>query len=147
MSTTTNARNPADSSRRPTTSGTKSRVPSSRVAAKERGLSSGEVIPEDSASNPPHRRSASGTSKVNGSTRGISERQKERVHLVTRENLQVRTRSPVKVPILDGGRDRTPSDLPSREGSRAAERPAPAPKKEKKALRKMHELSWCNHQV
>ena len=141
MSTTTNARNPADSSRRPsTTSGTKARVPSSRVAAKERGLSSGEVIPEDSASNPPHRRSASGTSKVNGSTRGISERQKERVHLVTRETLQVRTRSPVKAPIVDGGRDRIPSDLPSREGSRASERPASAPRKEKKALRKSHEL-------
>ncbi len=142
MSTTTNARNPADSSRRPsTTSGTKSRVPSSRVAAKERRLSSGEVIPEDSASNPPHRRSASGTSKVNGSTRGISERQKERGHLVTKENVQVRMRSPVKVPTGDGEEDRISSDLPSRQGSRATERPAPAPRKEKKALRESHLLS------
>ena len=138
MSTITNARNPADSSRRPsTTSSTKPRVPSSRVAAKERGLSSGEVIPEDSASNPPHRRSASGTSKVNGSTRGSSQRQTERVHLVTRENLQVRTKSPVKSPVGDEAEDRIPSELPSRQGSRATERPAPA-HNEKKALRKSH---------
>ena len=139
MSTTTNARNPADSSRRPsTTSGTKPRVPSSRVAAKERGLSSGEVIPEDSASNPPHRRTASGTSKVNGSTRGISQRQTERMHLVTRENLQVRTKSPVKAPVGNEEEDVIPSDLPSRQGSRATDRPAPAPRKEKKALRESH---------
>ena len=92
------------------------------------------MIPEDSASNPPHRRSASGTSKVNGSTRGISQRQTERVHLVTRENLQVRTKSPVKAPVGDEEEDRIPSDLPSRQGSRATERPAPA-QKEKKALR------------
>ena len=139
MSTTTNARTSADSSRRPsTTSGTKSRVPSSRLAAKERGLSSGEVIPEDSASNPPHRRTASETSKVNGSTRGISQRQTERVHLVTKENLQVRTKSPVKVPVGDEEEVRIPLDLPSRQGSRATERPAPAPRKEKKALRESH---------
>ena len=139
MSTTTNARTSADSSRRPaTTSGTKTRVPSSRLAAKERGLSSGEVIPEDSASNPPHRRTASGTSKVNGSTRGISQRQTERVHLVTKENLQVRTKSPVKVPVGDEEEVRIPFDLPSRQGSRATERPAPAPRKEKKALRESH---------
>ena len=124
MSTTTNARTSADSSRRPsTTSGTKPRVPSSRLAAKERGLSSGEVIPEDSASNPPHRRTASGTSKVNGSIRGISQR---------------RTKSPVKTPVGDEEEDRIPSDLPSRQGSRANERPAPAPREEKKALRESH---------
>ena len=139
MSTTINARTSADNSRRPsTTSGTKPRVPSSRLAAKERGVASGEVIPEDSASNSPQRRTASGTSKVNGSTRGISQRQTERVHLVTKENLQVRTKSPVKVPVGDEEEVRIPSDLPSRQGSRATERPAPAPKREKKALRESH---------
>ena len=132
MSTSTNARNAADNSRRPSaTSGAKSRVPSSRVAAKETLLSSGEVIPEDSASNHPHRRNASGTSKVNGGSGRFSERQ---VHLATRDNLQVRTRSPVKVPVRDEADDRIPSDLPSRQGSRPASRPAPAPRKEKKVL-------------
>ncbi|KAK3176796.1 hypothetical protein OEA41_008121 [Lepraria neglecta] len=135
MSTSTNARNAADNSRRPSApSGVKSRVPSSRVAAKERPLSSGEVIPEDSASNPPHRRNASGTSKVNGGSGRFSEWQTGRVHLATRDNLQVRTRSPVKVPVRDEADDRIPSDLPSRQGSRPAERPAPAPRKEKKVL-------------
>ena len=136
MSTSTNARNAADNSRRPSaTSGAKSRVPSSRVAAKERPFSSGEVIPEDSASNHPHRRNASGTSKVNGGSGRFSERQTGRVHLATRDNLQVRTRSPVKVPVRDEADDRIPSDLPSRQGSRPAGRPAPAPRKEKKVLR------------
>ncbi|KAL2046994.1 hypothetical protein N7G274_001012 [Stereocaulon virgatum] len=135
MSTSTNARNAADNSRRPSaTSGAKSRVPSSRLAAKERPLSSGEVIPEDSASNPPHRRNASGTSKVNGGGGRFSERQTARVHLATRDNLQVRTRSPVKVPVKDEADERISSDLPSKQDSRAAERSAPASRKEKLIL-------------
>ena len=146
MSTSSNARISADHSRRPstTTSGPKSRVPSSRVGTKERRLSSGEVIPEDSASNPRHRRSASGTSKVNGSNRTISEQQTARVHLATRENLQVKTRSPVKPSPEDGAEDKIPSDLPSRQASRAAERPVPAPWKEKKVLCELRSIRMVN---
>lgn len=130
MSTTANARNTAENSRKPTaTSGAKSRAPSSRLGARDRPLSAAEVVPEDSASNGPHKRSASAAQKMNGSTGTFGERQTGRVHLATRENLQVRTRSPVKIPRSDGVEDRV------RQSSRAVEGQAQAPRKEKKALR------------
>lgn len=137
MSTTANARNTAESSRRlSATSGAKSRPPSSRLGARERPLSSAEVIPEDSASNGPHRRSASGAHKVNGSTTTFSDRQTARVHLATRENLQVRTRRPVKVPVGDGVEDRGSKErVPTRQSSGAIEGQLQAPMKEKNASR------------
>lgn len=140
MSTSANTRSPAENSRRPsTTTGAKSRAPSSRVAGRERPFSSSEVIPEDSASNGPQRRSASGTSKSNGgSVRTFGGRQTERIHLATRDNLQVRTRSPVKATKENDMEERGSAEKPSRQGSRAAERPAPVLKKEKKALRELH---------
>lgn len=129
MSTTANARNTAENSRKPTaTSGAKPRAPSSRLGARDRPLSAAEVVPEDSASNGPHKRSASAAQKMNGSTGTFGERQTGRVHLATRENLQVRTRSPVKIPRSDGVEDRV------RQSSRAVEGQAQAPRKEKKAL-------------
>lgn len=136
MSTTVNARNTAETSTRPSaTSGAKSRAPSSRLGAKERPLSSAEVIPEDSASNGPHRRSASGAQKMNGHTTS-GERQTGRVHLATRENLQVRTRSPVKLPMGDGVEDRGSKErVSTRPSSRAVEGQAQSPRKEKKVLR------------
>ena len=139
MSTSANARNAAETSRRPSTStGAKIRPPSLRFTAKERPFSSGEVIPEDSASNGPHRRSASGMSKINGSGRSFGGRQTERIHLTTRDNLQVQTRSPGKAHAGDDVEERSPTDIPSKQGSQAAERPAPAPRKEKKVLRELH---------
>ncbi|KAK4694803.1 gamma-tubulin complex component 2, partial [Lecanoromycetidae sp. Uapishka_2] len=139
MSTSANARNAAENSRRPsTTTGAKLRAPSSRVAGKDRTFSSSEVIPEDSASNGPHRRTASGASKLNGgSGRSVGGRQTERIHLATRDNLQVRTRSPVKLPKSDIAEDGGPPNVPLDQGSRAAERPIPAPRKEKDAP-----ISW-----
>lgn len=137
MSTTANARNAAENSRRPSaTSGAKSRAPSSRLGAKERPLASAEVIPEDSASNGPHRRSASGAQKMNGSTTTSGERQTGRVHLAMRENLQVRTRSPVKVPVDDDIENRGSKERSSaKQSSRAGEGQAQPPRKEKKSLR------------
>ena len=137
MSTTANARITADISRRPSaTSDAKSRAPSSRLGARERPLTSAEVIPEDSASNGPHRRSASGAQKRNGSITTSGERQTGRVHLAMRENLQVRTRSPVKVPVGDGVEDHGSKErLSARQSSRAGEGQTQAPGKEKKALR------------
>ncbi len=138
MSSSANARSVAENSRRPsTTTGAKIRAPSSRVNAKERPLSSGEVIPEDSASNAPHRRSVSGTSKANGGIgRGFGGSQTERIHLATRDNLQVRT-SPVKLYKGDDVEEGVPADVPSRQDSRAADRQAPNPRKEKKVLREL----------
>ncbi|KAF6240962.1 hypothetical protein HO173_000755 [Letharia columbiana] len=135
MSTTANARNTAENSRRPSaTSGAKSRASSSRLGARERPLSSAEVIPEDSASNGPHKRSASGAQKRNGSTTTFGERQTGRVHLATRESLQVRTRSPVKVPVSDGIEDWGSKErVSARQSSPAVEGQAQAPRKEKKA--------------
>ena len=137
MSTTANARNTAENSRRPSaTSGARSKAPSSRLGTRERPLSSAEVIPEDSASNGPHRRSASGAHKINGSTTTFGEKQTGRVHLATRENLQVRTRSPVKVPVGDGVQNRGSKEkVTTRQSSRAGEGQAQALRQEKKALR------------
>lgn len=145
MSTIANARNTAESSRRlSATSGAKSRAPSPRVGARERQLSSAEVIPEDSASNGPHIRSASSAQKMNGSTTALGERQTGRVHLATREKLQVRTRSPVKAPMGDSVEDRGSTErVPTRRSSRAVDGKLEATKKEKRALRGFLEPETC----
>lgn len=134
MSTTANARNTAGNNKRPSAaSAAQSRAHSSRLGARERPLSSAELIPEDSASNGPHSNSASGAQKVNGSTATHGERQMGRVHLATRENLQVRTRSPTKLPVSDGVEDRGSNERDStRHGNRAAESEAQSARKEKK---------------
>lgn len=144
MSTTTNARNMAENSRRPSaTPDGHSRAPSSRLGARERPLSSAEVIPEDSASNGPHRRSASGAQKVNGSATTFAERQTGRVHLASRENLQVRTRSPVKVPVGDGVQDQGSKErVLTRGGSRGVEGQAESPRRRKKASRRLPERDY-----
>ena len=131
-----NARSTADNSRQPSaTSGDKFRAPSSQSGTRERPLSFAEVIPDDSASNGPGRRSASGAQKINGSIK-ISERKTGRVHLATRENLQVRTRSPVKSPLDDGIEDGGPKQRTStRQSGLVVEGQAKAPRKEKKASR------------
>ena len=134
MSSFYNARNVEENSRRPsTTLGAKFRAPSSRVGTKERPLSPGEVIPDDSASNAPPRRSVSDVPKINGNSRTAGERQTGRVHLGTRENLQVRTRSPVKI-SLDGGTEEKGSWAKSAVGPNRhpIEEPASAPKERKK---------------
>ncbi len=137
MSTTASARNTTENSRRPSAaSGAHSRAPSSRLGARDRPLSSAEVIPEDSASNGPHRRNASGAHKANGSTARFGEKQTGRVHLATRENLQFRTRSPVKVSVGNGVEDRGSKDSAmTRQDSRTVEIEAQSRRKEKKALR------------
>ena len=136
MSTTANARVAAENSRRSSgPSGAKSRAPSSRLGARERPLSSAEVIPEDSASNGP-RRSASGAQKMNGSATAFGERQTGRVHLATRENLQVRTRNLVEIPVDDGVEERGSKEkLSTRQSSRAVEGQARPSRKENKAFR------------
>ncbi len=130
MSTSASGRNAAESSRRlSTTSGAKIRAPPSRVAAREKPYSSGEVISEDSASNAPNRRSVSEAQKVNGSSRTVKEKQIGKIHLATRDHLLVRSRSPVKIPSSDGIEERAPKGrFPVRPGSRTPEGHALAPK-------------------
>lgn len=136
MSTTINARKTSENSRRPSaTSGNQSRAPSSRLGARERPLSSAEVIPEDSASNGPRRKPASGAQKINGS--GTTLRQTGRVHLATRENLQVRTRSPVKVAVDDDVEDQgSKGSASTRQGGRVVEGHSHSARTAKKALRR-----------
>ena len=136
MSATATARNVAENTRRPsTTSAAKSRAPSSRVAAKERPPSSGEVIPEDSASNAPPRRSVSDVQMVNGQSRRTNELQSARIHLATSDNLQVRTRSPVKIHSDDGANRRSAREnTPEQSTSHAAVELASVPRKEKKNI-------------
>ena len=137
MSASASNRHAADTSRRPsTTSGAKLRGPSSRVATKERPLSSGEVIPEDSASNAAPRKSASEAHKVNGRSRTASERQTGRAQLATRDNFQIRTRSPVKVPAGEDEVARTMEErVPSRQNERHMDGQTHK-SREKKALRR-----------
>ena len=136
MSATADVRKMAGKSRRPSaTPGAQSGAPSRLGARESRPLSSTEVIPEDSASNGPHRRSPSGAQKQNGTTTMFSERRTGRVHLASRDNLQVRTRSPVKASISDGVEDRgSKESVPTRNGGRKAKGLAQSPRKEK-ALR------------
>ena len=137
MSTPANARNVAENTRRPsTTSGAKSRGPSSRVAPRERPFASEEVILEDSASNAPPRRTVSEAQKANGGSWTANERQTGRLHLGTRDNLQIKTRSPVKVTSRDDENEVVRNERhPASRSSQSVEESAPAPKKEKKSLR------------
>lgn len=97
-------------------------APSSRVGVKERPLSSGEVIPEDSASNVGGKRATSGSYRINGGSTVLGKRT-ERVRETTREKLQVRTRSPGKAdqrPDVDSGTLK--SRVPSRQASQRVDR-------------------------
>ena len=96
-----------------------------RLNAKDRPPSSGEVNPEDSASNAggDGRQTFSGGSyRVNGSTSTVLGKRTDRVRETTREKLQVRTRSPVKAKARSGldGEDAR-SHAPSRQGSQAVD--------------------------
>ncbi|KAL8931445.1 MAG: hypothetical protein Q9211_006957, partial [Gyalolechia sp. 1 TL-2023] len=136
MSTSANPRSAAPSDRRGTaTSGAKPRVSSSRAAGKERPSSSGELLPDDSASNAPQ--TSHTTHRVNGHSRNTTERQTARIHskVTTRESLQVRTKSPVKSYAVHGNDidTRQPKSRDFDWGSSAVAAPtaSPRPSKEK----------------
>ncbi|KAL9610561.1 MAG: hypothetical protein Q9167_004742 [Letrouitia subvulpina] len=97
MSSSANARNAAYNERRTAaTSGAKPRVTTARAGAKERPDSSGDVLPEDSASNAPVRKSDSGLSGMHSWRRHTeTETQKTRSQVVKRESIRVRRASPV----------------------------------------------------
>ena len=102
MSSSANPRSAANNDRRTSaTVSAKPRVPSSRIEPKGRPGPAGEVQPDDSASNAPHRRKFSVPEKSHGSTRTTNERQTERVSVRTRENVQIRIRSPMKASTSD----------------------------------------------
>ncbi|KAI4245946.1 MAG: hypothetical protein L6R40_002162, partial [Gallowayella cf. fulva] len=137
MASSANPRSTAYNDRRTAaTSGAKPRVPSSRAAAKERPTSSGDIIPEDSASNAPHRPAAS--YRVNGYSRNTAERQTERIQsqVTTRERLQMRTKSPGKIYAVDGNDSdvRRPRSQEHAPPSSPVTTTAPPPRKEKDKL-------------
>ncbi len=111
-----------------------------RVNAKDRPPSSGEVNPDDSASNAggAGRQPYSGGSyRTNGSTSTVLGKRTERVRETTRENLQVRTRNSVKAKARGGldGED-VKSQMTSRQGSHAVDGGAPG-QTAKKTLRRL----------
>ena len=123
MSSSANPRSVAYNERRPTASNSaKPRVTSSQQEERQKPGSSGEVFPDDSASNAPHKKNASGSQRINSYSRNTSERQTEKVQsqVTTRETVQIRTRSPVKSSGIGGigmdGRSSKARDL-SRMGS------------------------------
>ena len=98
MSSSTNVRNSLYSDRRTSaTLVTKPRVPSSRAEAKVQTNRADDIVPQDSASNTGIRRPASTSFKPNGSTtHTVDERQTERHHVTTRENVRLSVKSPLK---------------------------------------------------
>lgn len=91
MSSSANARSTAYNERRTAaTSGAKPRVTTARAGAKERPDSSGDVLPEDSASNAPKRKSDSGVSEMHSWRRHTeSETQRTRSQVLKRESIRV----------------------------------------------------------
>ncbi|KAI4264949.1 MAG: hypothetical protein L6R38_009747 [Xanthoria sp. 2 TBL-2021] len=102
MSSSVNPRSTAYNDRRNGTAGAKPRLPSSRATAREKPSFSGDIVPDDSASNAPQRPNHS--YRTNGYSRNTTERQISRVQsqLMTRESLHVRTKSPVKKYAVNG---------------------------------------------
>ncbi|KAL8841844.1 MAG: hypothetical protein Q9176_003031 [Flavoplaca citrina] len=136
MSSSANPRNNAYNDRRNGTAGTKPRLPSSRATAKERPGSSGDVVPDDSASNAPYRPNPS--YKTDGYSRNTTERQTSRIksQLTTRETLQVRTTSPGKKYAVNGDHlgIRRPRSEDSGRLSSPVTTTAPPPRAEKSRL-------------
>ncbi|KAL8769752.1 MAG: hypothetical protein Q9209_004368 [Squamulea sp. 1 TL-2023] len=135
MSSSVNPRSTAYNDRRAaTTSGAKPRLPFTRATARERPISSGDIVPNDSASNAPERPNVA--QKLNGYSRNTAERQTSRIqsHTTTRESLHVRRRSPVKDYAVNGDdiKTRRPE---SREYSRLSSPvPAAAPVQRKEKI-------------
>ncbi|MCJ1292156.1 hypothetical protein MMC34_003706 [Xylographa carneopallida] len=101
MSSSDAVRGPAHSARRTAaTTGTRPRVPPPRVDELYAD-SGGEVHPSDSASNAPHRRTASVSHKAGSSQRILRNRRFERTNITVNESVQIR-RSPTKAPAVDG---------------------------------------------
>ena len=128
-------------SRRTTaTTGARPRVPSSRIENTEYLDSTGEVRPQDSASNAPHRRTTSGAQKATGSYRSSQERRAERSNVTVKDTVQIRTRSPIKAIVGHGAPDQSPppKHIPRATGHYASQRDPGAQEKEKKVLRKIN---------
>ncbi|KAL9098405.1 MAG: hypothetical protein Q9163_005928 [Psora crenata] len=133
MSNAGNARSPAQHDRIPSVSFSR-RGPSSRATTRERPSSSSELIPDDSASNAPPRRATSGASKANGVSKSYTERQTGKVQVTTRENVQIRIRSPLKSSFGDGGEDGSLGNVSKPDGH-AAPKNLPSARRDKKPLR------------
>lgn len=147
MSNAGSGRTRAEHDRGPsTTFGSRSRATASRLGTRERPPSSGEVIPEDSASNGPHRRVLSGSQRHNGFSKDSTERQMANIRVTKRDTLQVRTRSPVKVPPGEYAEDIFSRGAPRQSGP-AISKATPPTSKEKKALRSLRSISYLLSQV
>ena len=109
----------------------RSRVQNSRSGANERPLSSGELIPEDSASNAPTRRSNSGSYRPNGYSKTIFESQKERIQQTTREKIQMKTKSPTKPSTDQGQGNHASQSIPSRQDIQSSPKQSRMQEKEK----------------
>ncbi len=133
MSGSANPRSAPNNDRRTSaTTSAKPRVPSSRTGTKGRPGSAGEVQPDDSASNAPHRRKPSGPERAHGSTRTTTERRTERVTDTTRENVRIRIRSPVKAAAGEDRGSWTSEFRKSPRPSSPISKSLPSPKKKEK---------------
>lgn len=135
MTSTGNARKAAFNDQRTSANiGARSRPPSSRIGAQGRPESREDVLPQDSASNAPHKRAASDAQRANGSSRITTERQTERIRFATRDNVRIHTRSPVKETSGEGVGDGEQVVGPPRVSGRATERPSATAINKKESL-------------
>ena len=140
MSSSANPRSAPNNDRRTSATTAKPRASSSRTGAKGPFGSSGEIQPDDSASNAPHRRKASGRDKAHGSTRTTTERQTERVNITTKESTRLRVRSPVKASAGDDKGIWNSEVLRSPRLGSPDLRTVPSPKKKREEPPRR---SWC----
>ncbi|KAI4100842.1 MAG: hypothetical protein LQ339_005345 [Xanthoria mediterranea] len=144
MASSVNPRSAAYNDRRNGAASAKPRLPSSRTTPKERPISSGDIVPEDSASNAPQRPNPS--SRTNGYSRNTTERQTTRIQsqLTTRESLHVRTKSPLKKYAVNG--DNADTLRPRSEEYGRLSSPVPAttavPETEKRNLQRYMLAPW-----
>ena len=133
MSNAAKPRSAAQHDRMPSASLSR-RAPTSRASVRDRLPSSGEVVPDDSASNVSHRRVPSGSSRVNGTSKFVGEKQTGKFQVTSRDSVQIRTRSPMKssfedIQNLNGSKARGEKEIqPGRRGISGV-------KKEKHSLR------------
>jgi len=146
MSTTSNTRSAAYNDRRTTAStSTRPRVPPSRADAKQRPTSQDGPLPQTSIADADlPNGNAPGPNRRKGNATFPSERRTEKTQVITKESLQVRTRSRSKRPTNDSsGSGRSWDRDKVRPGSRAGAESSAGPRREHESSQGQSAVTLC----